>query len=86
MTSKFPHLTAHNLHPSSPFWGSPVGFLHSSCVHVLDESTIQQTIRELQKLDDHAVKDIGLLRSEIESEVRRTQKGRSRSTVQGDRG
>jgi hypothetical protein len=83
MKSKFPQLTEHKLNPSTPFWGSPValglGLLHSARVHVLDEETIHQTIQELQKLDDRALNDIGLQRSEIESEIRTAQKAISRT-------
>jgi hypothetical protein len=76
--SMLPQLTEHRVNPSTPFWGSPValglGLLHSACVHVLDEATIHQTIRELQKLDDRALNYIGLQRSEIEREIRTAQK------------
>jgi Domain of unknown function (DUF1127) len=88
MKFEFPQATTHILNPSTPFWGSPIalglGLLHSACVHVLDEATIQQTIGELQKLDDRALRDIGLQRSEIESEIRRAQKAISRGTVRED--
>jgi uncharacterized protein YjiS (DUF1127 family) len=36
----------------------------------LDEANIRQEIRDLEELDDHTLKDIGLQRGAIESHVR----------------
>ena len=36
----------------------------------LDEAKIRRAIRQLEQLDDHALKDIGLQRGAIESQVR----------------
>jgi uncharacterized protein YjiS (DUF1127 family) len=34
------------------------------------EANVQQAIRELEQLDDHSLKDIGLQRGSIEAQVR----------------
>lgn len=42
--------------------------------HATEEWVVKRAIAELQGLDDHMLRDIGLTRSEIESCVRRGQR------------
>lgn len=46
--------------------------------HVSEEWIVKRAIAELQGLDDHMLRDIGLTRSEIESYVRHGQRNRYR--------
>ena len=46
--------------------------------HVSEEWIVKRAIAELQGLDDHMLRDIGLTRSEIESCVRHGQRNRYR--------
>ena len=46
--------------------------------HATDEWVVKRAMAELQGLDDHMLKDIGLTRGEIESCVRHGQRNRYR--------
>jgi uncharacterized protein YjiS (DUF1127 family) len=46
--------------------------------HATEEWIVKRAIAELQGLDDHMLRDIGLTRSEIESCVRHGQRNRYR--------
>ena len=54
------------------------GVLARTLRHVSEEWIVKRAIAELQGLDDHTLRDIGLTRSEIESCVRHGQRNRYR--------
>jgi uncharacterized protein YjiS (DUF1127 family) len=74
MITKYGQLTAHRSIASTrahrSFFAETLQLSSEVYKRWADEAKIRKAIRELEELDDHALKDIGLQRGAIESQVR----------------